>query len=708
MSDIANYGIAIEIKNGLSALKSFKQAATSFDKGRMAALVAQKNMLEQMKKLHDGMYKQPIKPPTSPSSPRSPYKDSTPEAVTYTKTQAALTKRLEREEKERTRIAVGQVKARMKAEQEARRQSSARIKQAVGGITAPTGADGMREYYRKLEKDSLTDARAKTKEINKQSRADAARVSSLEKAKENVRNSALMTEKEASAAQRAAQSRIKSKIALAKSAAEVRSIVAQERASLRLAKKKSFLVNRMNASSKEFAGNMVSAFAIASAGVFVTQTGQNFESARNTMLSVSEGAEEAGENMQFVKDEAFRLGLGLTQATKGFAKLAAARGNLTLDDTKELFTGVSELSTVLGLSAEESNRALLAIQQMASKGKISAEELRLQLGEVLPQGIQLMADATKEAGLTVNGTVAEMSKLMEEGKLLSEDVLPYFAKNMKNAAQANGALEKALLSNRVAMNQMVTAAQAAADTTFTSGWSEGLSELFKATGQMLMDNKLLFEEFGEFMGSVFKGVAWVVENVFSPVLSALGSVFKAVNESAESFVAILTSAGALLLGRFYKPLKAVVKQMGGMKAVMRGIMFLAKRMFLPFFAGLAVLEEAAEFFAPSGKKTLLGFNIDDVKDPFSKWLDTLDKVWDKVSKVFGATTDADQVGSTRNVLPYNNETFNKPNTNSTTFVLQVDNTLEMNGEAMGRQVMRSESAKSAVRWQSGYGAGHNR
>ena len=223
-----------------------------------------------------------------------------------------------------------------------------------------------------------------------------------------------------------------------------------------------------------------------------------------------------------------------------------------------------------------------------------------------------------------------------------------------------------------------------------------------------MDNKLLFEEFGEFMGSVFKGVAWVVENVFSPVLSALGSVFKAVNESAESFVAILTSAGALLLGRFYKPLKKVVKQMGGMKTVMRGIMFLAKRMFLPFFAGLAVLEEVAEFFAPSGKKTLLGFNIDDVKDPFSKWLETLDKVWDKVSKVFGATTDADQVGSTRNVLPYNNEAFNRPNTNSTTFVLQVDNTLEMNGEAMGRQVMRSESAKSAVRWQSGYGAGHNR
>ncbi|CAM0042988.1 tail length tape measure protein [Vibrio phage K460] len=363
MSDL-KYGIAVEIKSGLSALKQFKQAAISFDKGRMAALVAQKNMLEQMKKLHDGMHRQPIKPPQQPSSPRSPYKDSTPEQVAYTKTQAALTKRLEREEKERTRIAVGQAKARMRQEQALRKQNSARIRQAVGGITAPSGSEGMRDYYRKLEKESLQDAQRKTREESKQLKLKQAQNSALKKAKETVMNSALMTEKEASAAQRAAQQRIRGKLATANTASEVRKIVAQERASLRLAKKKSFLVSRMEASSKEFAGNMVSAFAIASAGVFVTQTGQQFESARNTMLSVSEDAQEAGENMQFVKDEAFRLGLGLTQATKGFAKLAAARGKISLEDTKELFLGVSEASTLLGLSAEESNRALLAIQQI--------------------------------------------------------------------------------------------------------------------------------------------------------------------------------------------------------------------------------------------------------------------------------------------------------------------------------------------------------
>ncbi len=336
MSD-QKYQISIELKNGLKNLRKFQSAAQKFDKGRTTAIKAQRTLLaDNLKK----------------------------EETAYNKTQAALTKRLEREEKERTRVAISEAKKRLHQEKSLRSTGSARVRQAVGNITATSGAESMRDHYRKLEKDSLAVARAKTKETNKQSRADAARVSSLEKAKENVRNSALMTEKEASAAQRAAQSRIKSKIALAKSAAEVRGIVAQERASLRLAKKKSFLVNRMNASSKEFAGNMVSAFAVASAGVFITQTGQQFQSASNTMLSVSENAQEAQDNLAFVKEEAFRLGLGLTEATKGFAKLAAAKGEMGLEDTKELFLGVSEASTLLGLSAEESNRALLAVQQI--------------------------------------------------------------------------------------------------------------------------------------------------------------------------------------------------------------------------------------------------------------------------------------------------------------------------------------------------------
>ena len=45
---------------------------------------------------------------------------------------------------------------------------------------------------------------------------------------------------------------------------------------------------------------------------------------------------------------------------------------------------MAQASVVLGMSQEETEGALRAVQQMMSKGKVQAEELRGQLGERLP------------------------------------------------------------------------------------------------------------------------------------------------------------------------------------------------------------------------------------------------------------------------------------------------------------------------------------
>lgn len=225
----------------------------------------------------------------------------------------------------------------------------------------------------KMQQEALDKAIAK--DANKALRADKARLQALERAKEAISNSALMMKIEANAAERTAQAKIRSAIASAKTASELRKAVATEKASLRNMQKKSFLMQRMESSSKNFAGNMVSAFAVAATGAFITRTGQDFEAVGNTMLSVSKDTKEAGDNLKYAKEEAYRLGLGLKESSKGFAKLLAARGDMSLDDTKNLFSGVSEMGTILGLTAEEGGRALTAVQQMASKGVISAEEL---------------------------------------------------------------------------------------------------------------------------------------------------------------------------------------------------------------------------------------------------------------------------------------------------------------------------------------------
>lgn len=306
-------------------------------------------------------------------------------------------------------------------------------------------------------------------------------------------------------------------------------------------KKQHFLLQRMDASSKQFAGNMVSAFAAAAAGTFVTQTGQNFESVRNTMLAVSDSSEQAGQNMAFVKDEAFRLGLGLKESAKGFAKMVSARGEMSLEDTRQAFLGIAEMGTLLGLSADESGRAINALQQMMSKGVVSAEELKLQMGEVLPNAIQIMAKSAKDAGLTVNGTVKEMMDLQQQGGLISTKVLPHFAKNMREAAQANGALDKALASNRVAMNRFSVSMAEGADTVFQTGFGEGLTELFNTLGENIRDLNPLFKAFGRILGSTFKVIAIGVD-LITPPLRFLGVILDNVTEMMGDFSFMVSSA----------------------------------------------------------------------------------------------------------------------------------------------------------------------
>lgn len=378
--------------------------------------------------------------------------------------------------------------------------------------------------------------KAREAELNRQARAESRRSTNLSSAKDTFQRSGLNLKGASTEQERLAQAALRESIAKAKTAKEVRLLIGMERERLRVMKqsersmnKQSFMMQRMTSSSKQFAGNMLSAFAVAGLGVGITKVGQNFESVNNTMLAVSTNAQEAGQNFKFVRDEAYRLGLGLTESGKNFAKMLSARGKMSLEDTKSAFSGVAEMSTLLGLSAEESTRATNALQQMMSKGVVSAEELKLQMGEVLPNAIQIMAKSAKDAGLTVNGTVAEMMALQQAGGLLSDKVLPHFAKNMSMAARANGGLDKALLSNRVAMNRLMFSFQEAADIIFKSGFSEGLTELFNDMASSVVDLKPLWQALGKIIGSVLKVLSAGVKAI-TPTLVSMGVLLKDITD----------------------------------------------------------------------------------------------------------------------------------------------------------------------------------
>lgn len=136
-------------------------------------------------------------------------------------------------------------------------------------------------------------------------------------------------------------------------------------------------------------------------------------------LKFATGSAEGGRReFQFLSREAERLGLNLQTVTDQYTKLAAAaRGTaISNDEIREVFIGVSEAGRVLGLSADQVRGSLIAVEQMISKGRVSAEELRRQFGERIPGAFQIAANA-------MNVTTAELEKMLELGELTATELI---------------------------------------------------------------------------------------------------------------------------------------------------------------------------------------------------------------------------------------------------------------------------------------------
>lgn len=156
-----------------------------------------------------------------------------------------------------------------------------------------------------------------------------------------------------------------------------------------------------------------------------------------SMKAVTNDAGLAGREIQYLKDESQRLGLVFRDATTEYVKFIAAAKNTALEGeaSRKIFTGMSEAITALKLSTQDASLIYMAMTQMVSKGKVSMEELRRQMGERLPGAVRLAAE-----GLGM--TTAELIKQVETGNMMAYDLLPALAEQLhKTYGQA--ALEAA-------------------------------------------------------------------------------------------------------------------------------------------------------------------------------------------------------------------------------------------------------------------------
>jgi len=270
----------------------------------------------------------------------------------------------------------------------------------------------------------------------------------------------------------------------------------------------------------------------------------------STMRVAAGSSEAAAQELAFVRQEAQRLGLSFVDVAQSYAKFAVASKGTALEgeQTRKVFSSIATASAALRLSTDETNGALTAVQQMMSKGTVSSEELRGQLGERLPGAFNLAAKA-------MGVTTAQLGKMLEQGQISAADMLPKLAAELEKTF--GGEAAKGADSLQGSINKLNTTLKETAGSLGTTfgpavkwvlGWVEKLA---KASVNLFS----LLEALGIGLGVAMARVAVRLEGLFSGDYltdsgkKAIRAKLDAINEGAQQEIAALEKKYSTLLGK---------------------------------------------------------------------------------------------------------------------------------------------------------------
>lgn len=161
-------------------------------------------------------------------------------------------------------------------------------------------------------------------------------------------------------------------------------------------------------------------------------------------------ASGAREEMAWLRNEADRLGQDFHKLAESYKGLLIGARNTNLEGraTREIFMGMAEAGNALGLSTQQVQGALNAVQKMMSKGRVEARDLSVELEGRLPGSFRMAAEA-------MGVTETKLNDMLKSGQVMAVDLLPKLARQMRETY--GEAAVKAASSSTAALNRFNTA-----------------------------------------------------------------------------------------------------------------------------------------------------------------------------------------------------------------------------------------------------------
>lgn len=252
----------------------------------------------------------------------------------------------------------------------------------------------------------------------------------------------------------------------------------------------------------------------------------------NTLVVLTGSTNTAREELNALFNLADRLGASFTAAATPFTKFAAAAaGALSRSEIRDVFESFTEVSVALQLSQTEVAGVFLALQQIASKGIVSMEELRLQLAERVPGAMRL-------AAASMDMSLAQFEKAVQNRTVNAAEFLKRFSALLSYVFGQSAELASQRLFANV--NRLTNAFFQFRQEVFASGFEQGLTRLLGAANDLLRRSPDVARALGEFSERIFTSFANTLNNlqpesiinIFNKIIAALEALVNAFNEVA--------------------------------------------------------------------------------------------------------------------------------------------------------------------------------
>ena len=294
-------------------------------------------------------------------------------------------------------------------------------------------------------------------------------------------------------------------------------------------------------------------YQVAEFGKQTFETAKRLEALQTALNNAVGGARAGAEEMAFIRAEVDRLNIPLEGAISGYTRLAASTKGTVLEGkrTQEMFAALAQAARVYNLSQDEFNRLLTASGQVLSKGTVASEELRGQIGEVLPGAFNIFA---RSAGVSTE----KLSKILEQGKAGPEDFFKFTQQLAKDTAAG---VEAANQTSASALQQL----------------ANEFTQFQAVIGQAITPAAIAaFDALGSAMAAI------------TPVFEAVANVVGAVATATGNLGSLLGSVSGPILGTLGAVLKTILIDWKGLEAVLSAVAVVVAFKFGPALIGLAL------------------------------------------------------------------------------------------------------------------------